>query len=443
VPTALSSTSATSSLHALADTLTQEAATAVGRPQQLQRRLARPLVGSLVRTLTKTLERLLERLQCGRLDLRLPGGQLLSAAGNQPGPHAQLTLHRWRPVWRLALRGDIGWAESYRDGDWSTPDLTALLELGARNEAAWQGASAPGPLQRLLFRLAHRRHDNTRRGSRRNISAHYDLGNNFYRQWLDADLIYSSALYRQPNATLEQAQAEKIDRILELLNLPLPRRGEDPRVLEIGCGWGALADAISRRGVHVTGLTLSTEQLAHARERLAHAGRAHLADLRLQDYRDVKGQFDRIVSIEMIEAVGERFWPTYFATLHDRLAPGGVAVVQAITIDDAAFETYRREADFIQHFIFPGGMLPSPRVLQQQAEAAGLEIDHSETFGLGYARTLVEWRKRFQAAWPQIEPLGFDPAFRRLWEYYLCYCEAGFRCGRVDVGLYRFRRRAR
>lgn len=199
MPTALSSTSATSSLHALADTLTQEAATAVGRPQQLQRRLARPLVGSLVRTLTKTLERLLERLQCGRLDLRLPGGQLLSAAGNQPGPHAQLTLHRWRPVWRLALRGDIGWAESYRDGDWSTPDLTALLELGARNEAAWQGASAPGPLQRLLFRLAHRRHDNTRRGSRRNISAHYDLGNNFYRQWLDADLIYSSALYRQPN----------------------------------------------------------------------------------------------------------------------------------------------------------------------------------------------------------------------------------------------------
>ncbi|HMW22622.1 MAG TPA: cyclopropane-fatty-acyl-phospholipid synthase family protein [Burkholderiaceae bacterium] len=403
---------------------------------------ARPhsrLAGVGARLLQRRLARLLERLACGSLQVQLPDGQLLQAQGAQPGPTATLQLLHWRALGRLVLRGDIGLAEAYRDGDWTTPDLTALLELGARNEAAWQGGSSPARPLRWLFRLAHRRRDNTRRGSRRNISAHYDLGNHFYRQWLDADLIYSSALYRQPGDTLEQAQAAKIARILELLELPQDR---DATVLEIGCGWGALAEAIARRGAHLTGLTLSTEQLAHARERLDGAGLASQTDLRLQDYRDVRGSFDRIVSIEMIEAVGERFWPTYFATLHDRLAPGGCAVVQSITIDESAFDSYRREADFIQHFIFPGGMLPSRTVLRQQAEAAGLTIDHVETFGLSYAETLAEWRRRFLAAWPRIARLGFDEGFRRLWEYYLCYCEAGFRCGRVDVGLYRFRRPA-
>jgi cyclopropane-fatty-acyl-phospholipid synthase len=393
--------------------------------------------------LRRRLARLLNHLACGSLQVQLPDGQLLQAQGAQPGPAATLQLLSWRALGRLVLRGDIGLAEAYRDGDWTTPDLTALLELGARNEAAWQGGSSPARPLRWLFRLAHRRRDNTRRGSRRNISAHYDLGNHFYRQWLDADLIYSSALYRTADDTLEQAQAAKIERILELLALTPGADATGPQtVLEIGCGWGALAEAVARRGAHLTGLTLSTEQLAHARERLDGAGLASQTDLRLQDYRDVRGTFDRIVSIEMIEAVGERFWPTYFATLHDRLAPGGCAVVQAITIDESAFDSYRREADFIQHFIFPGGMLPSPTVLRQQAEAAGLTIDHVETFGLSYAETLAEWRRRFLAAWPRIARLGFDEGFRRLWEYYLCYCEAGFRCGRVDVGLYRFRRPA-
>ena len=407
---------------------------------------ARPrsrLASAGAQLLRRRLARLLERLACGSLQVQLPDGQLLQAQGAQPGPAATLQLLNWRALGRLVLRGDIGLAEAYRDGDWTTPDLTALLELGARNEAAWQGGSSPARPLRWLFRLAHRRRDNTRRGSRRNISAHYDLGNPFYRQWLDADLIYSSALYRTADDTLEQAQAAKIARILDLLELPQDGDATGLKtVLEIGCGWGALAEAVARRGAHLTGLTLSTEQLAHARERLDGAGLASQTDLRLQDYRDVRGTFDRIVSIEMIEAVGERFWPTYFATLHDRLAPGGCAVVQAITIDESAFDSYRREADFIQHFIFPGGMLPSPTVLRQQAEAAGLAIDHVETFGLSYAETLAEWRRRFLDAWPRIAPLGFDDAFRRLWEYYLCYCEAGFRCGRVDVGLYRFRRPA-
>ncbi len=400
---------------------------------------ARPLADR--HPLRRWLAGLLDRLAVGELSVVLPDGSELRGRGARPGPSAGIVLQRWRPLWRLALRGDIGLAESYRDGDWSSPDLVALLELGARNEAAWQGRSSAAAPLRWLQRLTHRARDNTRRGSRRNIAFHYDLGNRFYRPWLDGDLVYSSGLYRQGARTLEEAQAAKLERVIELLELPAADDGAPaPRVLEIGCGWGALARALARRGAAVTGLTLSTEQLAHAREQVAHDGLDGRTELRLQDYRDVDGTFDRIVSIEMIEAVGERFWPTYFRTLHDRLRPGGTAVIQSITIDDAAFDGYRRGADFIQHFIFPGGMLPSPSALRREAARAGLSFEVAETFGADYATTLAEWRRRFVAAWPTIAPLGFDEPFRRLWEYYLCYCEAGFRCGRVDVGLYRLRR---
>ncbi|MEP7056271.1 MAG: cyclopropane-fatty-acyl-phospholipid synthase family protein [Caldimonas sp.] len=382
--------------------------------------------------LRRLLARLLRGVSCGALTVVTPEGEHAEGRGAAAGPHVAITLHRWRALGRLLLQGDIGLAESYRDGDWSTPDLTAVLEFGIRNEAGWGGAIDACRPVRWLSRFMHLARPNTRRGSRQNISAHYDLGNDFYTQWLDPRMIYSSALYRDGSESLDDAQAAKLDRIVALLDLP----GE-AEVLEIGCGWGALAlELAARNGTRVTGLTLSTEQLAHARHRVAAEGLAGRIDLRLQDYRDVDGRYDRIVSIEMLEAVGERYWPIYFETLRERLRPGGIAVVQVITVADANFEDYRRGADFIQRFIFPGGMLPSPQALHAAAERAGLAVMSAETFGTSYATTLAAWRRNFLGAWPAIEALGFDASFRRLWEYYLCYCEAGFRAGRVDVGLY-------
>ncbi|MBL8483951.1 MAG: class I SAM-dependent methyltransferase [Rhodocyclaceae bacterium] len=381
--------------------------------------------------------RLLDGVNCGSLELYLPDGTRLGAHGAQPGPAATLVLQRWRALVRLALGGDRGFAGAYLDGDWNTPDLSALLEFGARNEAGARGSlDACWPLK-LLSRLEHARRANTRRGSRRNIAFHYDLGNDFYRQWLDPELIYSSAIYAPDASTLEQAQSAKIRRVMELMQLDAAPRAT--RVLEIGCGWGALACALAReRTLHVTGLSLSTEQLAHARARAEREGLQQRLDLRLQDYRDAGGQYERIVSIEMIEAVGERYWPDYFNALRARLAPGGRAVIQAITIDEAHFEHYRANPDFIQRHIFPGGMLPTVTALRREAARAGLSLVHGETFGPSYAATLAEWRRRFHQNWPAIAALGYDTRFRRMWEYYLCYCEAGFRSGRVDVGLYAF-----
>ncbi len=382
--------------------------------------------------LRRLLLSLLQRLSIGTLTVELPGGERIEGRGAGPGPQASISLHRWRPLWRLLLRGDIGLAESYRDGDWSSPDLPALLDLGLRNEAGWGRALDASWPARWLGRLLHFGNANTRRGSRQNIAFHYDLGNAFYALWLDPELIYSSALYAQGDESLEQAQALKLARIVGLLDLE-----ENAKVLEIGCGWGALALALARRpGVQVTGLTLSAQQLTHARRRASELGLEAWVDLRLQDYRDVEGQYDRIVSIEMLEAVGERYWPRYFETLRQRLRPGGTAVVQVITIADEHFDRYRSQADFIQHFIFPGGMLPSFAAMQSQARRAGLSLRKDLCFGESYASTLAEWRHRFLQAWPQVAALGFDASFRRLWEYYLCYCEAGFRSGRVDVGLY-------
>lgn len=391
------------------------------------------------RPLRRLLVRLLRGVRCGSLLVELPNGERVLGRGAQPGPHAAVTLHRWRPLARMVLRGDIGLAESYRDGDWSSSDLSALLEFGIRNEAGCGRAYEPSLPARWLGRLAHGLRSNTRRGSRQNIAFHYDLGNVFYAQWLDPQMIYSSALYARGDETLEEAQAAKLARIVELLEL---ERGST--VLEIGCGWGALALAMGGQGgAQVTGLTLSTEQLAHAREQVTAQGLDAHIDLRLQDYRDVDGRYDRIVSIEMLEAVGERYWPVYFDTLRERLADDGVAVVQVITIDEAQFASYRNTPDFIQRFIFPGGMLPPLEALRAQAARAGLTLEVAESFGLSYAATLVEWRQRFLAAWPAVEPLGFDAAFKRLWEYYLCYCEAGFRAGRVDVRLLRLSRMSR
>jgi cyclopropane-fatty-acyl-phospholipid synthase len=377
------------------------------------------------------LRRLVSALEHGHITVVTPSGERIEHRAAKPHLNATLVLHRWRAIRRLVTHGDLGFAEAYLDGDWSSPDLTALIEIAARNiEQLGQKISGLLPV-RTLNRLRHLSKANTKAGSRQNIAFHYDLGNAFYRCWLDDSMTYSAALYEREGETLEDARDAALNRIVDLLDL---RGGE--RILEIGCGWGALAARLAQRGAYVTGVTLSSEQLAHATRRIADEGLDDKVLLELKDYRDISGCYDRIVSIEMLEAVGEAYWPLYFRTLQDRLKPGGKAVLQVISIDEKLFEGYRRSADFIQRYIFPGGMLPSRRIIAEQAKAVGLTLTSVGAFGDSYARTLLEWRQRFLASWSKIEATGFPIRFRRLWEYYLCYCEAGFRAGAIDVGLY-------
>lgn len=381
------------------------------------------------------LRRLLHRLKCGTLTVVLPNGRSVTHRTPIPQPEAVLLLHRWRTLFRLVVNGDTGFGEAYVDGDWSSPDLTALIELAAHNQSNIPGADGGAWLTRLLHRWQHRARANTPAGSRRNIEQHYDIGNTFYARWLDAGMSYSSALFGTPSQSLEEAQAAKQDRVLELLAVQ-----QGHAVLEIGCGWGGLAERLASAGCHVTAVTLSPAQHAFVQARLARAGLADRVDLRLQDYRSIRGTYDRIVSIEMLEAVGEAWWPTWFDLLHTCVRPGGVIVFQTITISDTRFDAYRRGADFIQRYIFPGGMLPSSGALRSQIARAGLALHAMEAFGASYARTLSVWQERFQAAWPDIAELGFSTRFKRMWEYYLSYCEAGFRAGTVDVGLWRLGR---
>jgi cyclopropane-fatty-acyl-phospholipid synthase len=375
-----------------------------------------------------------KRLRCGTLTVVTPEQARLVFHGPARGPEAVIVLHRWRTLHRLLLQGDVSFAESFMDGDWSSPDPTALLELAARNIELLSSTSGTAAA-RLMNRILHRLRANTLTGSRRNIRHHYDLGNAFYALWLDAGMSYSSALYRTPDLTLEEAQEAKHARIMELLEAE-PQH----EVLEIGCGWGGLATRLGRAGCTVTGLTLSPAQLAYARESVEAQGLAARVDLRLQDYRLSTGSFDRVVSIEMLEAVGEAFWPRYFEILRERLKPGGLAVLQVITIEDERFESYRRTPDVIQRYIFPGGMLPPPSLLRHHIAAAGLVLRQVETFGDSYAQTLVAWRQRFSESWSQIAAMGFSERFRRMWDYYLFYCEAGFRAGAIDVGLWQIAR---
>lgn len=376
-----------------------------------------------------------DRFTAGTLTLELPSGECLSRRA-APGPEAIMKINSWRTLRRLLTRGDIGFAEGFMEGDWTTPDLVALLAWIQANETsltpAWQGSL----VQRLMDRIVHMRRSNTRRGSRRNIAAHYDLGNDFYAAWLDPSLSYSSAIYRSPHDTLEAAQQNKISRVCELLD---PEAGMS--VLEIGCGWGALADDLIRKhGCTVTGLTLSREQKAIAEGRVARADPSGKSAILLQDYRDTHGQFDRIVSIEMMEAAGEAYWPAYFAKLRDCLKPGGIALVQVISIEESRFDAYRRRPDFIQRYIFPGGMLPTVTHMHALAAGASLNLDTVELFGKSYARTLLDWRKRFLDAWPAMQGDVRSTRFRNMWEYYMAYCAVGFEHGAIDVGLYRLRK---
>jgi cyclopropane-fatty-acyl-phospholipid synthase len=376
----------------------------------------------------RVIARAIPELDAGQLQIILPNGDVIVRSGNVAGAHAVVLVRRWWTLWRMLRRGEHGFSDGYVLGEWTTPNLEQLLLLGAANERALGQRAQGSWIARLRNRLLHRSRENTRHGSRRNIAAHYDLGNEFYAKWLDGGMNYSSALYHG-DETLEAAQLNKLDRISGLLDLS---GGE--RILEIGCGWGALAERLTDRfKVQIKGLTLSAAQLDHCARRMA----AQRFEGKLQDYRDETGQYDRVVSVEMLEAVGERFWPTYFAKLRQCLTDTGVAVLQVITIRDDRYESYRRHPDFIQRYIFPGGMLPTPSIVAAEAGAQGFAVIHQESFGESYARTLAEWRRRFLSAWPAIEPLGFDLRFRRMWEYYLTYCEIGFRSGLIDVKFFK------
>ncbi|HET9734538.1 MAG TPA: cyclopropane-fatty-acyl-phospholipid synthase family protein [Burkholderiales bacterium] len=369
--------------------------------------------------------RTLQRLEHGRLEVGLPGGERRAFGGG--GAHADLEVRNRAAFSRILRAGDIGFAEGYLDGDWTTSNLPRLLTLLAANREPLEKPLYGSFLGRIANRLLHLARANTRTGSRRNIAAHYDLGNAFYALWLDASMTYSSALYEgDAGRALGAAQQAKLARALERLEL-----GAGARLLEIGCGWGSFAELAATQGHHVTGLTLSAEQLAYARRRLGAA-----AAIELRDYRDERGRYDAVVSIEMIEAVGERWWPAYFGKIAEALPAGGRALVQAIVIRDDLFARYRTGTDFIQKYVFPGGMLPSPARFEFEAAAAGLRVAEAHRFGPDYARTLAEWRRRFLGRWEEARALGYDERFRRLWEFYLAYCEAGFATGSTDVVQY-------
>ena len=384
--------------------------------------------------LARLLGRFCTRLAFGSLLMRFPHGGARLYRGRFPGPAGEISIRRpVRLLARLIARGEIGFAESYMEGDWESPDLVALLDALSLNEEHL-GAGPKGlPGSRWLDRIVHRLRDNRRANSRRNIARHYDLGNDFYRLWLDSGMTYSAALFAdrpedRRGESLEAAQTRKYRRLLDDLDA---RPGE--HILEIGCGWGGFAQAAAERGLLVTGVTLSREQLAFAQMRIAAAGLSDRVELKLQDYRDIRGQFDHAVSIEMLEAVGESYWPTYFQALRRLVRPGGRIAIQSITMNEDDFPRYRRSADFIQLYIFPGGMLPSPERLQAEAQAAGLKSVESRWYGADYAETLRRWRQRFRAADGEVSRLGYDDRFRRMWDYYLAYCEAGFDNGTVDL----------
>jgi len=341
-------------------------------------------------------------------------------------------LHSLKCLARLFTGGTTGWSEGYIAGEWDSPDLTALVRWALQNEATLEGFAKAGFVKQLFDNIHHWRNHNSRNGSRRNIAAHYDLGNDFYQLWLDPTMSYSSALYTSDQQSLKQAQTSKYQQIIDLL-----KPADSDHILEIGCGWGGFAEQLlQQQNVRLHGITLSQEQLQWSRDRLAAAGLDKRANISLTDYRDLLSQYDAIVSIEMFEAVGEKYWDSYFATLKQSLKPGGSAVLQVISIDDERFETYRHQADFIQRYIFPGGMLPSISRLEEKFAEHGFSLQHKQLFGKDYARTLKLWRERFEQQTEALERLGYDEKFRRLWRYYLCYCEGGFEEGSIDVGLY-------
>jgi cyclopropane-fatty-acyl-phospholipid synthase len=377
----------------------------------------------------------LERLSVGSLTLHLPDGTTHRFGSDGATPHAELHVRDWLFFRHVLLDGDIGFAEAYMEGFCDSPDLPGLIALLAENEKSLGRMVHANALHDLALKFLHWQRRNSRKGSRKNIHAHYDLGNEFYRLWLDPTMTYSSALFEGTvGKPLEAAQTAKYERILEQIGA---KQGDS--ILEIGCGWGGFAETAARRGMRVTGVTISQQQLEYARARLERAGLSERVDFQFRDYRDMEGRYDHIVSIEMIEAVGERYWPDYFAALKRHVAPGGSILVQAIVIADDFFESYRRHPDFIQTYVFPGGMLLSPQSLREQCRQAGLKVAELYSFGRDYARTLETWLGHFDRVADQVTKMGFDDRFRRMWRYYLAYCAAGFSTGRTDVLQAHFR----
>jgi cyclopropane-fatty-acyl-phospholipid synthase len=370
----------------------------------------------------------------GKISFRLPDGRTIVFDKEDGGPEAFVDVHDYAFAKRSVAGGDVGFAETYMDEMWSTPDLTAVLRYFADNfDSVGDGKLPRGGLAvRLANIVRHFLNRNSKSGSKRNISTHYDLGNEFYATWLDPSMTYSSALFPSPNTSLEHAQYAKYDAICTALGL-----SEGQSVLEIGCGWGGFAEYAARKyGATVTCLTISEAQAAYARNRMVEQNLQDKVEIRLEDYRDHQGLYDGVASIEMFEAVGESFWPSYFNKISEALRPGGKAALQIITIDDDLFESYRKRADFIQRYIFPGGMLPSPSALKQQFQSANLKHDSTVYFGEDYGRTVKYWMQSFNDAWEDIKPMGFDEQFRRMWNFYLSYCEAGFMGGRINVGQF-------
>lgn len=367
------------------------------------------------------------QVQGGEVRTTLPDGRTWMFG--DAGPVVDFSIKDYGFARRLIMNGDIGFAEGWIAGEWESADLTALLTLLADNTERISRMFDGSFIGKIVNGLRHRRNENTKTGSRKNILAHYDLGNRFYEAWLDRSMTYSAARFAPDTTDLEAAQQSKYRALAEQLEL---KPGE--HVLEIGCGWGGFAEFAAREyGVRVTGVTISDEQLAYAQARMQAAGLSDQVQIRRQDYRDIEGAFDKIASIEMFEAVGEKYWPIYFAKIAAALKPGGRASLQIITIKDDLFEKYRSRADFIQRYIFPGGMLASIDRLRDETANAGLIWRASEAFGQCYARTLGEWARRFSAKWEDISAMGFDERFKRLWLFYLGYCQAGFRTGRTDV----------
>jgi cyclopropane-fatty-acyl-phospholipid synthase len=370
-----------------------------------------------------------KRLPRGRVDIVLPDGRTFRAEGPEPGYVAELHVHDPDLFARLIREGDLGFCEAYMDGGWSTPDLMAFMDLiHDGHDDVYDGFPGQG-LVRAWEKLRFWWQSNSKRQAKKNISYHYDLGNAFYGLWLDETMTYSSALFDQGQQSTESAQRRKYEQLVDEM-------GAQPgdHVLEIGCGWGGFAEyAAKERGLKVTGLTISREQFNYAVDRIAKAGLSDKVTFKLQDYRDETGTYDGVASIEMFEAVGERYWPTYFDNLRDRLKAGRNATLQIITVQDRRWEVYRRNVDFIQKYIFPGGMLPSPLALRAQVERAGLRVAKSIEFGESYSITLRRWHETFNAKWDQVAALGFDDRFRRMWNFYLASCAATFHSGNCDV----------
>ena len=369
------------------------------------------------------------RMARGRLDFVMPDGRIFRAEGAEAGPVGALHVHSADVFARLIREGDLGFCDAYLEGDWTSPDLQAFLDLlHAGNDELYDGF--PGMfLVRSYERMRHWMNSNSRKQARKNISYHYDLGNDFYALWLDETMTYSSALFVTGQESLEKAQIAKYASMVDQMGV---KPGD--HVLEIGCGWGGFAEyAAAERGLRVTGLTISQEQLNYARKRIENAGLSDLVEFKLQDYRDERGQYDGIASIEMFEAVGEKYWPTYFNVVRDRLRPGAQATLQIITLQEKRWETYRKGVDFIQKYIFPGGMLPSKTALRDQIKAAGLREVGAIEFGQSYSQTLRRWHETFNAKWDQIAEMGFDERFHRMWNFYLTSCAASFQGANCDL----------